>query len=35
MLAKTSSHKFNLREVKRGGNSAYYIIKPIVTIKEQ
>ena len=35
MLAKTSSHKFNLREVKRSGNSAYCIIKPIVTIKEQ
>ena len=33
MWAKTSSHKFNL--VKRGGNSAYCIIIPIVTIKEQ
>ena len=35
MWAKTSGHTFNLREVKRGGNSAYCIIEPIVTIKEQ
>ena len=35
MWAKTSSHKFNLREAKRGANSAYCIIKPIVTFKEQ